>query len=50
MTVQTILRLWNNACDEYCQEVRRLYKRIVKHTDETKPRGEQLDDLIETLG
>ena len=50
MSITTLLRLWTRAVDQYTMETRRIMSRITKYVNEEKPKGENLEDLIETLG
>ena len=50
MSIKTLLRLWTRAVDQYTMESKRIMKRIIKEVNETKPSGDDLEDLIETLG
>ena len=50
MSIKTLLRLWTRAVDQYTSETRRIMSRIVKHVNDEKPKGDDLEDLIETLG
>ena len=50
MTIKTLLRLWTRALDQYTMETKRIMSRIIKEVNETKPCGDDLEDLIETLG
>ena len=50
MTVSTLLRLWKKAGVEYSKQSKNLLKRIIKNLNETKPKGEELEVLLELIG
>lgn len=50
MSIKTLLRLWTRAVDQYTMETKRIMSRIIKQVNEEAPEGENLEDLIETLG
>ena len=50
MTVSTILRLWKKAGDAYSKESKKMLKRIIKNLNETKPQGQELDEILEQIG
>ena len=50
MAVTTLLRMWKKAANEYCQQSKKLLKKIIKEIDENKPADDDMDDLVEKLG
>ena len=50
MAVTTLLRMWKKAANDYCQQSKKLLKKILKELDENKPADDTLDELIEQLG
>ena len=50
MAVQTLLRMWRKAMNDYCQQSKKVLKKLLKEINDNKPVGDELDDLIEELG
>ena len=50
MAVTTLLRMWKKAANDYCQQSKKLLKKILKEIDENKPADDEMDELVEKLG
>ena len=50
MAVQTLLRMWRKAMNDYCQQSKKILKKLLKEITDNKPVDDELDDLIEQLG
>ena len=50
MTVSTLLRLWKKAGDAYSKQSKNLLKRVIKNLNENKPKGEELEEILEQIG